>query len=565
MIVLSMAACADLDELLINPNGVDPTRADAVSLYNSVQLNFRNVANSGAVWGFAGGLARQRAEIGGFTYEATHGPTEFSGLWDDVYADLFPDIDAYIAIAEPLGLRTEVASAKIMKAYSLMLLVDLFGGVPLSQAGQGQDGVTNPGDDTGPEVYAAAVALLDEAITQLTGASNMTSGVFDNFYGGNAANWARAAKTFKLRAAVTTRLVNGAGGVETVNSIFAENDFISSNNRNFEFKYGTNRNVPNNRHPFYNDSYEADDGVYQSNWYMWLLAESKGFEDPRTRFYFYRQETDILSAIDDDPDAFDCIFTRVPQEDFLPEHYAAVSPDMPYCLGSYSKGYFGRDHLNGSGIPPDGQIRTVYGLYPGGGKFDNGIRDGDVQNNGVDGGLGAGIAPIWQASFSHFILAEAILTMGATGDARARLQSGMELSHARVRSFRSLIDEGEVLATVPTTVTVANTIPADSTVTNYVNFVLAEYDAATSDEERLGIVAREYLIALWGNPIEGYNLYRRTCLPAAIQPGIDPNSGPFIRSALYPAVHINLNQNATQKTSFTEPVFWDTNPASCNY
>lgn len=567
MIVISMAACADLEEILVNPNGVDASQADAVSLYNSVQLNFRNIANSQTMYRFAGGLARMNGEIGGFTYQASHGPTEFDGFWNDCYADLFPDADAFIALAEPIGLNAEAASAKIMKAYTFMILVDLFGDVPFTQAGQGNSEVQilNPSDDPGADVYAGAVALLDEAIAQLDGAGAFGSAAFDNFFGGDATQWTKFANTLKLRAAVTTRLVNGAGGVGTINSIVTGGDFIAANGDNFEWQYGNNRANPDNRHPFYPNVYEANDGQYMANWYMWLLAESKGFPDPRTRYYFYRQETDIVGAYEANPNAFDCIFTMTPDPEFLPDHYEAVSEDMPYCLGSYTKGYFGRDHFNGSGIPPDGNLRTVYGLYPGGGKFDDETTNDISQNNGVDGAQGEGIAPIWQASFTHFILAEAVLTMGADGDARELLKAGIELSQSRVRSFESLVDGGEVIATTPTIVTVADQFPADSTFVEYVDFVLAEYDAAGSDDDRLGVVAREYLIALYGNGIEGYNLYRRTCLPANIQPAIDPNPGGFIRSALYPSVHVNLNQNVQQKNSFTDPVFWDTNDASCNY
>lgn len=567
MIVLSVAACADLDELLINPNGVDASRADAVSLYNSVQLNFRNVSNSQTLYRFTAGLTRMNGEIGGFTYQGTHGPTEFDGFWNDCYADLFPDADAFIALAEPIGLDAEAASAKIMKAYTYMVLADLFGAVPFSQAGQGNDDnqILNPTDDSGADVYAGAIAMLDEAIAQLDGASDFASAAFDNLYGGSASGWLKFANTLKLRAAVTTRLINGAGGVGTINSIVSGGDFIAANGDNFEWQYGNNRANPDNRHPFYPNGYEATDGQYQANWYMWLLSESKGFPDPRTRYYFYRQETDVVGAYTDDPNAFDCIFTMTPNPEFLPDHYEAVSEDMPYCLGSYDRGYFGRDHLNGSGIPPDGEYRTIYGLYPGGGKFDDGITNGSALNGGTDGAQGAGIAPVWQASFTHFILAEAVLTMGADGNARELLEAGIELSQARVRGFESLVDGGEVIATQPIEVLVEDTYPADSLFTQYVDFVLAEYDAAASDEDRLGVIAREYLIALYGNGIEAYNLYRRTCLPADIQPGIDPNPGAFIRSALYPSVHVNLNQNVQQKNSFTDPVFWDTNDASCNY
>jgi len=71
----------------------------------------------------------------------------------------------------------------------------------------------------------------------------------------------------------------------------------------------------------------------------------------------------------------------------------------------------------------------------------------------------------------------------------------------------------------------------------------------------------EFLIATYGNGLEGYNLIRRTARPVGIQPAILTSAGTFIRSALLPAVHVNLNQSATQK-SVLDQVFWDTNPAN---
>ena len=559
--LLLWCGCTDLDELLINPNGVDPSQADTESLYNAVQLNFNDIQND--PYFFAAGLARMDAETGGFTYTATHPTTEFDGMWNSIYAVFLPDADNFITIAESQGRDAAAASVKVMKAYVYMQLVDLFGDVPFTEAGQGgaETPILNPQRDQGEDVYAQAIALLDEAIGQLEGADNFDL-AFDNFFGGNAEAWQRLARTLKLRAAITTRL---AGGGDDIQGIVAEGDIIDANNENWEWTYGTNRNNPNNRHPFYNDSYEAEDGSYQSNWYMWLLAESKGFADPRTRYYFYRQDLNVFpDAVADDPNAFDCIFTSIPDPDVLPPQYEAVSDDLPYCLGSYAQSYYGRDHLNGSGIPPDGQYRTIFGLYPAGGAYDNATTNDIVSGDGTDGALGAGIEPIWQASFTHFVLAEAALTDNFDGDARQLLADGIQLSIDRVTAFESLVDGNEVIATVPVEVTVEDTYASDTSVMEYIEFVMDEFDAA-DDEGQLAIVAREYLIALYGNGLEAYNLYRRTCLPENIQPAIDQNPGPFIRSALYPAVYVTRNQNADQKASFTEPVFWDTNDANCNY
>ena len=94
----------------------------------------------------------------------------------------------------------------------------------------------------------------------------------------------------------------------------------------------------------------------------------------------------------------------------------------------------------------------------------------------------------------------------------------------------------------------------------YVSKVLALYDAATTTNEKLDVIMKEYYIALWGNGLDAYNNYRRTGKPTNMQPTRLVGSGEYIRSHLYPSVYINRNQNAVQKSSVGLRVFWDTNP-----
>jgi len=106
-------------------------------------------------------------------------------------------------------------------------------------------------------------------------------------------------------------------------------------------------------------------------------------------------------------------------------------------------------------------------------------------------------------------------------------------------------------------------VPTAEDVDAYVAHVLAAYDAADADG-KLDIVMKEYYIALWGNGLEAYNMWRRTGKPNNMMPGLEPNPGTFIRSFFLPADHVNFNANASQKT-LTAPVFWDTNPDGFAY
>ncbi|MFM1794707.1 MAG: hypothetical protein RL642_1092, partial [Bacteroidota bacterium] len=167
------------------------------------------------------------------------------------------------------------------------------------------------------------------------------------------------------------------------------------------------------------------------------------------------------------------------------------------------------------------------------------------------GGLGAGIQPIWQASFSEFLRAEAVLTLGIAGDARAFLEAGVRKSISKVIGFP---------ATIGYTVNPA-VVPSAATIDAYVTKVLTAYDAAATNSEKLNVVMKEWYIALWGNGADANNNYRRTGMPNNFQFAKLPDVGPYIRSFLYPSTFINLNKNAPAQNAIDKKVFWDTNPA----
>jgi len=542
-------SCSDvleLDDLLDNPNSPTPETADLESLYNSVQLGFGGVL-SGPQF-FTMQLSRQRAMTAGSIYETAFSPNSFDGIWGNFYSGFLPDAKAVIDIATPTQQFAHTGTTKVMMAYALMTMVDLFGAVPFSDAGNGIDNLS-PTNQDGPTLYAEADRLLDEAISELT-SNTAASPATDVMYGGNMTRWITAANTLKLRAAVYTR------NTAAFNAIISGGDFISSASDDFQFQYGNNRNNPNARHPLYNNSYEVDDGHYLSNWFMWAVALDKAAPDPRARAFFYRQAAAVPL---DNLNIFDCIFSVLPDPASTPQHYLDCSETMPYCVGSIDDGYYGRDHGNGNGIPPDGTFRTHYGVYPVGGKFDNGSF-ADTKNSGTDGALGAGIHPILPSFFVDFYQAEMAAISGDEAGARTFLEAAVQGSIDKAVGFIQNDPESlsEVVAMDLTTgeeILGEAFIPTADQATAFIAEVLDRYDAAS---DKLDIIAHEFLIATWGNGLEGYNLIRRTARPNGMQPTIQDISGPYIRSALYPSVNVNLNQSATQK-NFSDQVFWDTN------
>lgn len=554
--IIFFSACDALDENLDNPVQVTPENLSVNDLYNNIQLDFGGL--QGGMWYFPASISRMIANTSSYQYVDAANGASFNGIWGTVYNGLWTDIDALVPLAQERGLAVHEGTAKIMKAYTMLVLVDMFGDVPFTEATQGTN-LISPKADDGASVYAAAVALLDEAITLLQ-TPNAPALVYDNFYDGNTTKWIALANTLKLRAAVTTRLTDPAGAASTINSLIGQ-DIIDSEAEDWQANFGTNRQNPNSRHPLYNGSYENTDGDYQSNYYMWLLRGEKldavgnPVVDPRIRYYFYRQ---VEFADAQDVTTYSCHFSEYPTDPAgRPSHYDDVDPRMPYCVAFLGDGYWGRDHLNSEGIPPDGPLRTIYGLYPAGGQFDDNSFS-NQQQNGVGGARGQGIWPVMLSSYVDFMRAEAALTIGTNDDARSLLKSGMEKSIAKVQGFASRdaatfsrqIDQRGTLISVQDAF-----VPTSSDVQAYIDHVLATYDAADADG-KLDVVMKEYYIALYGNGIEAYNMYRRTGKPSNMAPSLEATAGDFMRSFYLPQTNVDRNSNATQK-SITDPVFWD--------
>ncbi|MEY3052452.1 MAG: hypothetical protein RLY31_2237 [Bacteroidota bacterium] len=540
LVFASGCSVLELEDKLDNPNSVTPESAELDLVMNNAVLEFVEFAHEASNQTMP--YVRLVAMTGGDRYDNQDGPASFDFIWAKAYSEILPDINLVIQVADEGGFTVHSGAARVMKAYIMMTLVDLFGDVPYSEAFQG---VTNPSPkaDSGASVYDAALGLLDEALNGLKSPVGTIGN--DLYYGSNADKWIKLANTLKMRYYLNTRLVNSGTGSNVKAMIDA--GVIEDISDDFQFKYGNNRANPDSRHPYYSDGYEnGGPDWYLSNYYMWLFFGEKNTEDPRLRYYFYRQDCD---ETDEDFFTLDC--QAVP----YPFHW----PDgFPYCTASSSfgdpndnyGGYWGRDHGNDDGIPPDGLKKTAWGLYPAGGKFDA-DNCSQVSNLGTDGGRGAGIQPIMLASWVHFMRAEAALTMNTGEDARQQLELGVRKSIEKVMGFSSVAPVDPAYA------------PTTDQVEAYVTEVMGLYDAAASDDDRMQVIMKEYFLALQGNGLEAYNGYRRTCKPAGLQPVREPEPGPFARSFWYPASYVNRNSNANQKPNVAVPVFWDTNPAGC--
>ncbi|GHB29698.1 SusD/RagB family nutrient-binding outer membrane lipoprotein [Mongoliitalea lutea] len=529
---LIFATSCDLD-LLDSPNVVTANTANPTLILNNVQLSYAGMFNTLSTFGMQVTRVVSQPNV---NYANAYFAQTFNGTWNTSYASILNDIKFIEELNEVNPTPRHVAIAKVIKAMVLMNLVDYLGDVPLSEALDPNN--FNPKVDPAANVYQAAFAELQAAKALFAiSTANLPQ---DFFYNNNVARWQKAINTLELRYHLNRRLVDEAGSRTAINALISGGNLIAPGD-DFVFKYGTNLTNPDSRSPRYSQ-YGQGGGAYQGTWYMFHLTEAKGFDDPRVRYYMYRQR----KVNPTDPDELRCI------GEIAPGHYLAGG--FPFCLPNMidGRGYWGRDHLNNEGIPPDGFARTVFGLYPAGGRFDE---DSALPiNSPTMGAGGAGVQPIMLAAYVDFMLAEAAETLGTTGDAKALTLSGIRKHMDYVRSYAlSTAEAGVVTSFFPNA-------QWNTLVDNYVNYVSNEWDGAPTGR-KMNLIAREYWLSLFGNGVESYNLYRRTGQPDGMQPALTVDPGLFPRSFLYPNDFVVTNRFATQKPDLGQRVFWDTNPA----
>ena len=525
LLVLVSCETTELD-LTDNPNALSPSQADPTFFLNSIQIDFAFWVNS---MGERGAELTRINYLSGRTYNNIYSPDSWNGIWSSAYRGMLEDIRLMNLLAEEAGLNYHRGMGKVFEAYILMTLVDYFGDIPYTEALQGGEGILNPEADSGASVYSAAIALLDSSIADFIAEGPVPSN--DYFYGGDASKWIKAANSIKKKA-----LLN-QGDFSAYNAI---SNYISEPEDDFQFSWGTSAATPDTRHPYYRSSYTSTGGnEYMSNWMMFKMLNGHGGNtDPRINYYFYRQVSETPG--------FDSAANEEVLECGLPGYYVPPQlrgDDTPFCAptNSASKpagGYWGRDHGNDNGIPPDGFLKTLRGVYPAGGTFDDRSFSGQIAGDGL---AGAGITPVMLSSWMHFMNAEVAVSTG--GDPTTETLTALE------QALNKADDLG-------------GPEMAQEDVDAYVAAFTSDWSAASSVSEKLDMWATEFFISMAGNGIDAYNSYRRNGFPRDVQPNIEPDPGQFPLIQYYPANYVNTNKNASQRANKNERVFWNSNGPS---
>ena len=499
-----------------SPNYLTPESANSEYLLNELQNLFENFMSNISL----GTDDIMRYEAMTDTYGDVADINALNTEWEKYYEALSISRVIENKAATNPNLLFHNAINKLLIGYLTITMVDYVGNIPYKEA---SDPLLylNPKLDDGAELYKIVLSDIDKAIIDINQSTINVSN--DLFYANDKAKWIAFANSFKLKILIQTRLASSSIGItdlkSEINKLLNE-DLIDINTEDFVCS-NTAVEEPESRHAYFTRGYVSGFSQYIGNYFMWMLKDSKSTRDPRIRYYLYRQSS--RNPFGGKPAYLAC------QGD--------ISVD--YCY--VGEQYWGLDQGESRTGRGDNLYRTVYGIYPGGGAFDE---DQFIEASKTTNLAGAGIFPVLTTSYLKFLLAEAALKLGIDRDPAVLLEEGIRASMDKVLNF------GNVTSTMATT---------QSEVDGYVAEVLSNFNTAATDEEKLDIIITEYYLATFGNSVEAYNAYRRTGYPSNIQIPIDDDDPTFPRSFYYSNNAVMNNMSISQK-KITDKVFWDTNP-----
>ena len=142
------------------------------------------------------GVARQWSSFNNYNGLT---PNRFNTAWTNYYENILIEVNAMIAQAEDNGYNHYAGVGKVLKAFSLMVMTDMWGDIPYTEAALGIEQI-NPAFDTQASIYTEIYTLLASAEGLLSGSNGgLAVGGDDVIYGGNIDLWKKSINAIRAR------------------------------------------------------------------------------------------------------------------------------------------------------------------------------------------------------------------------------------------------------------------------------------------------------------------------------------------------------------------------------
>ncbi|WP_121353591.1 SusD/RagB family nutrient-binding outer membrane lipoprotein [Flavisolibacter nicotianae] len=214
--------------------------------------------------------------------------TDFDTPWGNLYTSVMGNDRDLMQKADAAGDNRYSGISRILMAYSLQLLVDMWGDVPYSEALAGEAN-THPAYNNAKALYDTIQSLTNAGIAQLTNpnAGGRKPGTDDLIYGGDASKWIKFGHAIKARLFIH----QSKGDPAMATSALAEaNQAFESNNDNAQFVFGTAETFAN---PVYQFNEQRGDIDYASGT---LADKLTTLQDPRLNILMDPNYNDVNGA-----------------------------------------------------------------------------------------------------------------------------------------------------------------------------------------------------------------------------------------------------------------------------
>lgn len=269
--------CSDYLDINEDPN--NPTTAPIGSLlYQTTFETTRNTQRVGSTTSF---FVQHFASPNTASSTDIHESVSYDDTWSNLYFNI-GDLNEMIQQAEETNAPHYSGVGKVLRAYNLSLLVNMFGDVPYSEGFSSE--TLQPSYDSSESIYEAMFQDLTDAISDLSATESTASpSSGDMIYGGDLGAWIRTA--YSLQARFLNHLskqpsYDPAAVLDAVDLGFA------SNEEDFEMEFFDESNASQN--PWYRVAVN-NAGLLLGGWLSdqivdHLKGETYGVFDPRIEF-----------------------------------------------------------------------------------------------------------------------------------------------------------------------------------------------------------------------------------------------------------------------------------------
>jgi hypothetical protein len=193
LMIIMVIGCSDFLDINVDPN--NPTSAPIEGLMTNT--TFETALNTHRVAGTTSFFVQHFASPNEASSSDVHESTSYGTIWSNLYFNI-DDLLVLIEQADELNASYYSGIARVMAAYNLGLLVNMFGDVPYSDGFS--DETLQPEYDTSESIYEEIFNLLEEGIADLQAPeSTVIPGGDDFIFSGDLEAWTRTAYALQAR------------------------------------------------------------------------------------------------------------------------------------------------------------------------------------------------------------------------------------------------------------------------------------------------------------------------------------------------------------------------------